>query len=729
MDNNTTQCMYDYGMFNGILVGQRVVIHTSDIKKENWNDYYTNLLNLFKDCIEQPAFQQTFITFVFNDGTDVELNVSDAMINICMWGFIINAGNEIMPYHVFFEERGITNSAIKNYIDEFCIIPNRYREDIPIHMLNNIIYISLRSLSFVDDFGMFFNNSINLEDFIEMANKCPEFDAILHKDYSQYPPDQMNNIAMQDTNRMIELILDSKRIMGREHCLIDAFRAKEGIKPKQFREFATNIGIKPNGEGGIFPHSIDSSYMDGGINKIEWMVAESGIGRQAQILSKKNTADSGAFARILALNNIDTILYCKPGTKTPDPSYDCHTRNFVSLYIPDENTLRQLADRYYRFDPNGIEYNTGVGTHIDKSLIGKTILLRSPITCASAAKGFGICRKCYGELFLINKLLNVGKIAAESLSAPLTQVMLSAKHLLEAKVTNPEWDSEMDKYLNIEDGTVYINQSLSVNKKWDLVIEYDDISTQTMFNINDGEDEDDSSYDEESNIEDDVEYINSFKMVSDEGEEIEFHTKDFDNLYITADFSNFIHSHKYNNDDNICVPVQVLQKEEIPLFDMGIYNDDISNKLKNVINVINLKAITESFTKDSFLQNLLEKLNSCGLNSVMSVHAEILIMNQIRDKNDVLEKPDWDYPNNNDYQVLTLRRALVCNPSIAVTMQFDNIAKTLYDPLSFKKRKPSQFDLFYHTQPQKFINSEPEKIEPISSPFKRIPYPTSDNKQ
>ena len=159
---NSTNYMSDYGIFNNILEGIPITIYTKDIKKENWNDYYIGLLNLFKDYIEQPNLQNTFITFVFDDGTDIELTTEDALINICMWGFIINADNKIMPYHTFFEEKGITNKAIKRYIDNFCIVPNRNKENISSFMLNNIIYISLRSLNFVGDFGMYFNNSINI---------------------------------------------------------------------------------------------------------------------------------------------------------------------------------------------------------------------------------------------------------------------------------------------------------------------------------------------------------------------------------------------------------------------------------------------------------------------------------------------------------------------------------------------------------------------------------------
>ena len=716
---NSTNYMSDYGIFNNILEGIPITIYTKDIKKENWNDYYIGLLNLFKDYIEQPNLQNTFITFVFDDGTDIELTTEDSLINICMWGFIINADNKIMPYHTFFEEKGITNKAIKRYIDNFCIIPNRNKENISSFMLNNIIYISLRSLNFVGDFGMYFNNSINIEDFIDMANACPEFDEIMHKDYSVYPADQMNSIAMKDTNRLIELILDSKRIMGREHCLIDAFRAQAGVKPKQFREYAVNIGVKPNGEGGIFPYSIDASYMNKGLNIIESTIAESAIGRQAQILSKKNTADSGTIARYMGLNCIDSKLYCKPGESEPDPNYDCHTRNFIKVYIANLTILEMFTDRYYRFEPNGIEYNVGCGDMINEyhPLIGKTVYFRSPITCASAAKGLGICKKCYGELFNINKGINIGKIAAENFSSRLTQIMLSAKHLLEAKISNPDWNIDVENYLSIEEGIVSIDPNLNCSKKWTLVIEREDINVESLFSLND--DDDEESDDEYPEVE--REFINVFKIVDDEGESIEFHTQGYDNLYITNEFSNYIHNKGYNNlDDVITIPIHVLQSDEVPMFEMGIYNDDMSNRLKNIVSTINLKAITESFTKDEFVNALINKMIDCSINDVKALHAEILIMNQIRDKDDVLEMPDWDYPNNDNYQVLTLRRALETNPSIAISMQFDNIAKTLYNPLSFKKKKPSQLDLFYHVNPQRYINQNIENPVKKKSPFIKV---------
>ena len=126
------------------------------------------------------------------------------------------------------------------------------------------------------------------------------------------------------------------------------------------------------------------------------------------------------------------------------------------------------------------------------------------------------------------------------------------------------------------------------------------------------------------------------------------------------------------------------------------------NKLKNIENTINIKHIVEGFDKDSFLNTFIDNMLISGLNDIQSVHAEIILMNQIRDADDILATPDWDSPNPK-YQLLMLKKALDTNPSVAISLQFDNINRTLSTPLTFKKRKPSILDLGYHVQPKMYL--------------------------
>ena len=91
----------------------------------------------------------------------------------------------------------------------------------------------------------------------------------------------------------------------------------------------------------------------------------------------------------------------------------------------------------------------------------------------------------------------------------------------------------------------------------------------------------------------------------------------------------------------------------------------------------------------------------------MSVHLEIIIMNQIRSNDDIIEMPDWSVPEQTNYQILTLKKSIMTHPSISISLQSEDIARMLYTPLSFRKYKSSAYDLLYMVQPQKFLSEEP----------------------
>ena len=719
-----TSTVYDYGVFTPLINGQSVVINTADITKETIDDYQNDLKDIFLDYIENSTIQKNKVTFVFDNGMSVNLPTAYALINIIAWGFIVKTNQTIKPKHLFFNKKGITNAYIKSYIDRFAIMPVRdmvsdANDRMIIHNLNRTIYDSLRDLKFVDKFAWYFNNSINMEDFILMYYSCPGFKQIMDRHnnnyYAQFPPEQMNQEALNDMNKLIEYIVDAKKYIGRDHCLSDAFRAKEGVKPKQAREMYINIGVKPNGEGGIFPYVVNTSYISGGANNVAFHILESLIARIAQNLSKKNTSRSGHFSRIMILNCAATRKYTVPYSDKIDPGYDCGTRNFLEYYVEDETALKKIADRWYRIDPMGIEHRLGNVYRVVKEnqdLIGKVIYLRSPIKCLSAAHGRGICRKCMGELYNIVPATNIGVYSVTNLTERLTQMMLSAKHLLEAKIDGVTFDTstmtpeEISKYILIDEGTIFINPNIPDMKKWHLIIKDGDIQEEVLASLDDGDDDDNDDF----NIEDTMNYINVFYLKKQGSNEvITIKTSNVDNLYLTDWLNDYIElKNLADNNEDIDIPVFVLLEDVSPLFNVGIHNDDMSERLESVIKVIDLKANTDSYTAETFLKALSDRLNNIGLDHIMSVHLEIIIMNQIRDKTDIIEMPDWSVPNQKDYQILTLKKAVMTHPSITIAMQSENIARMLYNPLSFRKHKPSPYDLMYMVQPQKFIHNDPE---------------------
>lgn len=723
MSTIQTQEIYDYGVFTPVVYGRSISINVADITEETIDDYTNNLKDVFLDYIEIPAVQNTKIEFIFDNGMIARLPLAYSLTNIIVWGLIIKTKQKIKPYHVFFNKSGITNGYIKKYIDKFAIIPvreNHAGSDIMvIHNLNRVIYDTLRNLKFVDRFAWFFNNSINNEDFILMYNNCPGFKEIMdrHKTnyYSQFPVEQMNSEALKDMNRLIDYIIDAKKYIGRDHCLSDAFRAKEGIKPKQAREMYTNIGVKPNGEGGIFPYVVNTNYINGGANNVAFHILESLIARIAQNLSKKNTARSGQFSRIMTLNCSQTKKYTLPYSNKIDPNYDCGTRNFIRYKVTDETALKKIADRYYRLGPFGMENrisNVYQAVRDNSDLIGKEIYLRSPIKCKSAAMGLGICRKCMGELYGITPAEKIGIYSVTNLTEPLTQMMLSAKHLLEAKIDSITFDTslmsveEIEKFIMIDEGTIFINPDIDDYKKWRLVIRDGDIQEEIFASLENDENEDDV----DTSFEDTMKYVNVFYLVNEStGEEYPIKTSNFDNFYLSDWLMEYLNLKNLNeDDDDIVLPISALIGENNPLFLIGsIHNDDMSERLESVIKVINLKANTDSYTAETFLETLSERLNNIGLDNIMSVHLEIIIMNQIRSGDSIIEMPDWSVPEQENYQVLTLKKAISTHPSITVALQSEDIARMLYTPLSLKKHEPSAYDLLYMVQPQKFLAEEP----------------------
>jgi hypothetical protein len=109
-------------------------------------------------------------------------------------------------------------------------------------------------------------------------------------------------------------------------------------------------------------------------------------------------------------------------------------------------------------------------------------------------------------------------------------------------------------------------------------------------------------------------------------------------------------------------------------------------------------------TKDEALQRIVDLVIEGGLD-IDAVHLEVILSNQIVDANDILKKPNWNDPNA-QYKMLTLNQALTNNPSVIISLLYKDLNKTLYNPLTFTKNAPSFFDLFFHEQPQVYMQQD-----------------------
>lgn len=659
----------NYGPYVPLVQNMYQEIDVRDINRENFNNHFDGILNIMRDGIEDPEVQALKVNIILASDDKLRLTIPDYFFNLIFWTFPIYIGEPITPKHLI-DTRAITKKMIEQY---FNMMLKSHQMDIDFISLNNLIDDTIYKMKYNDEFAMYLANTVNFKDTLDLMKQYPEFNQTIHADLTGVPIEDVKDVGMELTRTQIKYIKNS------DHCLRDSFIASEAISPKQFKEVSANIGTKPDGQGGVFPYVINNSFINGGVSQPESYVIDSSVGRTAQILQKMNVGTSGAFARLLETNNLDTFF-------NDNPNYSCNTKNFIEVYIKDASWLRMYDRRYYRFDPEGPEYV--VDKDKDGFLIGKTLYFRSPITCASYAKGHGICKRCYGNLYYVNRDINPGKIAAELLSSIYTQMLLSAKHLLESSVIDMKWNSEFYDIFTLNLNMISVDEDLDTSG---MIM----ILDSNKFDSSEEDDDDTSgiSYDE---------YTPSFEIQYPDGRIVSFHTAEEDDIYLTEDLNRLLKSKKVKDDEEGIYRIPLDTLKSIPVvFTVKIQNKELQRTLERSKHIIDREKDTSSFTKDEIVREFISANAEGGIN-VSAIHLEVIIANQMRDPNDILSMPNWSIPNA-PYKILTLGSALTNSPSITVNFEFQRIGKTLVSPLSTKKRKPSVFDLFFMEKPQDFI--------------------------
>ena len=305
----------NYGPFAQLIQNGFMNLNVNDITKENYDSYFNGLLNIMRDGIELPEVQSLKINITLADSNSIRLTITDTWFQLIFWTFPIFI-NEPITAKYFVDTRAITKKTIKSY---FNLIIKEHSIDIDFITLNNLIDETIYKFKYIDEFAMYLSNTVNFKDTLDLMKAYPEFNDAIHADLTGVPLEDVKKVGMGYAQTQIKYIKNS------DHCLRDSFVAQEAINPKQFKEVSANIGTKPDGHGGIFPYIINNSFINGGVSTPESYVIDSSVGRTAQILQKMNVGTSGAFARLLETNNLDTFF-------NPDPNYSCDTKNFIQVF-------------------------------------------------------------------------------------------------------------------------------------------------------------------------------------------------------------------------------------------------------------------------------------------------------------------------------------------------------------------------------------------------------------
>lgn len=659
---------------DGILAGVKdkiiIISDHTDSYKTYKKDLQEKYYELIKEGFEFKDYREHPIHFRFKpEGTIHTLQFRHFVTNLLFWGGIVRIDPEELDERHLIDCTTINTSVIKTYIDTF-IVP--HRNDIAQDKLNVIAHDIIYNLGRISsDFNEILAISMNVELFMDLSDRYPRFNEIMHTKLSDdMQPKEIETLLKQLTAEQMDIIRNDTEY----NHLKPILRSSGAIKPGQFKEFAVNAGLKPSLSGETIPIPVNTNFITGGLNTVSSYYIDSLAGRKSLIMNKTVMGSSGHFARLIMLVTSDVVLR--------KDDVECNSVHPIAIEIKTDEHLSKLKHRYYKL-PHQIKYSLMTGKEYD--LIGETVLIKSPITCASKE---GICRKCYGELFDVNKTLNsAGGLSATRISEPVTQNILSSKHLLATDSETIEFDNqEFYDYFNVYANEIMLERDNDDIEKNSLILILNNIIKLEEF---DG---------------DINKFVSVFHIKDKNGDIKEFTESTGKELYLTPSFSKMvdkaIRSKKRSSSDlgeYIEIPFSGIGFDQ-SLFVVEISNNELTKPLYDIMHLLNNKkerAARGIVSVDQGAQILLDLLEVSEI-PADAIHGEMILRALVRSKHDVLELPDFTrYDAMKDTDFMTILSALNTHPSVTVSLSFQYLLNQLESPLTFRKKDTSYLDPFF----------------------------------
>ena len=655
------ECEETYGG-NKVFDLNEIITDYDEFKKMYGHIYY-----ILEEGFEIENIRKFKIKVTFNKESNnyYDMEIRHLLINMIFLRAFVELEVDVeLDDSYLFDAKEISNKKIKKYIDEKIIVPfidqftdteERFME------LNSVLHDIIYRLNKIPrDFNSLMGITLNLENsFIKVSKENERFNELIR---TKIPEDMQPKDIEDYLNKLMKEEIEI--LKNTENCFQPMLLSGTGIKDEQLREFSINGGLKSDLLGNTIPIPINSNLVVGGFGSITNYYIDAGASRKSLIANKEKMGSSGHMALLIKLSCVGTYI---------SETKDCHTPHTVELKITSKKFLEMCVGRYYR-EPGKRNFKLLKAT--DTHLIGKTLKFRDPGKCGCKD---GICHTCYGSLASVNKGMDVGIYAATIISRPLSQNILSTKHLNKTDSALITFNPEFDKFFKLEANQVRLlkdNESDVDVSQYEFVIDniiqLDELSDTVDFN----------------------KFLQFVKIrnVKDKTEVYEIVENDGKELFIHPDLDKVVKSIEPSEDEGYVIPLTRITEET--LFTINIENNELTKPLKEVDKLLNgsyFKGMnpTLEMMEQRFIELLIE--SKIG---VMGIHAAVILRSFVRDVNDYLERPDFNKLFV-DYIVLGLHNALSYSPSITNSLAYDYLKRQLYTHTTFKKHKGSPLDLLF----------------------------------
>ena len=430
-----------------------------------------------------------------------------------------------------------------------------------------------------------------------------------------------------------------------------------GIAVKQFQQCAGFVGLKPDVDGTVIPVVIKDNFIHGLSNLENYYINCKGT-RLALLTNNKQTRRSGYLTRKLSLSNIDHYH--------DNNIEDCGTTHYVVFNVDNNKKFNQILGRhYYDIDENN-EKITGilktVTEDLRQTLVGRKIGLRSPVTCC----GKHVCATCYGkELSEINKDVNTGLVATNKLTEPLTQRLLSAKHLLTTNTDSVDWGDTFTDVFQVKMDSIYFQEDVEAS------ISFDKPKLEDF-------DEDEEMY-----------VVRKLKILTDGTKKYIDYESPVD-LYIN---NKFLPTEKMKDDDTtITIQSKQLDSEEY-VFKYHPKNNELTRSLQEILDLVENSEHLGITDYNDFINKFDDLLIENGLDYINSVHIEMITAVLIRDAK-TGKRLDFSKKDLDDYTIERVSKSVMDGP-LATSLAFERLNDQFIDLKTYGKNEESMLDALY----------------------------------
>lgn len=401
--------------------------------EEHWTMQQLASPDFLKSMVHAPENLNGLVVLDLADG-QIRVSKRQAFLNLFWFPILTEFGIPISKRHFIRYHplnADVFTKDLNRYYDEIMVDPHNAKR------FKNALWKTINNLYYFGYSDLYqYVPTLDITDMSEIVHDKPMKEIIdtKYKIQKSWSTDIVEKF-IDDHNKQIMKMLGTRGALQNE-ALLPYQRTKQ-LSPFQVPQTMYCFGVRTDINDNIVRKIVLGSALDG-LNDIYEFAVESLSARKSQFMNKNSVRNSQYFGRRMHLITA-TLKQVYTG--------DCGTRFTIKFHISDgsvpgeKNNFDAVVGKFIVVD--------GQLVCLTKDNVAKyanrDVQMRSPMCCQYRN---GVCEVCGGRVYNnVNRKANIGILAAIHIVEPVTQKILSAKHLIRTNTIRFLLDDDVSKIM------------------------------------------------------------------------------------------------------------------------------------------------------------------------------------------------------------------------------------------------------------------------------------------